>query len=53
MAGLRGDGKKLHYPVSELAARHNASTPEETETPKIAYSDWDWEDRYVRLDWPL
>ena len=53
MAGLRGPGKELHYPLSEVAARRNASTPEETDTPKVAYSDWSFEDRYTRLDWPL
>ena len=53
MAGLRGPEKKLHYPVSELAARHNASTSEETDTPRVAYSDWVFEDRHTRLDWPL
>jgi uncharacterized cupin superfamily protein len=53
MAGLRGPGKELHYPVSEVAARRNASAPEETDTPKVAYSDWTFEERYTRLDWPL
>jgi uncharacterized cupin superfamily protein len=53
MAGLRGDGKKLHYPVSAIAARHGASSPEETETPKVAYSDWDRAEQYGRHDWPL
>jgi uncharacterized cupin superfamily protein len=53
MAGLRGEGKKLHYPVSEAAARYGASTPEETDTPRIAYSDWSRDFTPVRATWPL
>jgi uncharacterized cupin superfamily protein len=53
MAGLRGEGKKLHYPVSEVASRYGASTPEETEAPPVAYSDWSREFRPVRATWPL
>jgi len=40
MAGLRGEDKQLHYPVSETAGRYGASAPEETDTPSVAYSDW-------------
>ena len=53
MAGLRGEGKELHYPVSEVAARYNASTPEETNTPRVAYSDWQFEEKSLRAPWPL
>ena len=53
MAGLRGEGKKLHYPVSDVAARYGASTPEETETPRVAYSDWSRDFTPVRATWPL
>jgi hypothetical protein len=53
MAGLRGEGKKLHYPVSEAAARYGASTPEETDTPRVAYSDWSRDFTPVRATWPL
>ena len=53
MLGARPEVEELHYPVSEVAARHNASTAEETDTPRVAYSDWSFEDRYTRLDWPL
>ncbi|MEP6910975.1 MAG: cupin domain-containing protein [Actinomycetota bacterium] len=53
MAGLRGGGKKLHYPVSEVAARHGASAPEETDTPSVAYRDWSREYAPVRPTWPL
>lgn len=53
MAGLRGEEKKLHYPVSEVAGRYGASTPEETDTPRVAYSDWAGEYEPVRAPWPL
>ena len=53
MAGLRGPGKELHYPVSEAAARYGASTPEETDTPRVAYSDWQMELMPFRAPWPL
>ncbi|HEY7149335.1 MAG TPA: cupin domain-containing protein [Gaiellaceae bacterium] len=53
MAGLRGEDKKLHYPVDEVAARYDASTPEETDTPRVAYSDWSMQPRPYRAPWPL
>ena len=53
MAGVRGEGKELHYPVSELAARYGASSPEDTDSPAVAYRDWDRQERYVRATWPL
>ena len=53
MAGLRGPGKELHYPVSEAAARYGASTPEETNTPRVAYSDWNMDLKPFRAPWPL
>ena len=53
MAGLRGESKELHYPVSEVAGRYGASTPEETDTPRVAYSDWPGEYEPVRATWPL
>ena len=53
MAGLRGESKELRYPVSEVAARYGASTPEETDTPRVAYSDWSGEYEPVRATWPL
>ncbi len=53
MVGARGEGKKLHYPVSEVAARHGASAPEETDTPREAYRDWSREYTPVRATWPL
>jgi GrpB-like predicted nucleotidyltransferase (UPF0157 family)/uncharacterized cupin superfamily protein len=53
MVGVRGRGKKLHYPVSEAAGRYGASTPEETDAPRVAYSDWHGEFKPVRATWPL
>lgn len=53
MVGARGEGKKLHYPVSEVAARHGASAPEETDTPSVAYREWSREYTPVRATWPL
>jgi uncharacterized cupin superfamily protein len=37
MAGARPDDWQVHYPVSELAARHGASAEEETSEPDRAY----------------
>ena len=53
MVGSRAEGKKLHYPVSEVAARHGASAPEETDLPPVAYSDWSRVYEPVRATWPL
>jgi uncharacterized cupin superfamily protein len=53
MVGLRGEGKKLHYPVSEVALRHGASAPVDTDTPSEAYRDWSREYTPVRATWPL
>jgi uncharacterized cupin superfamily protein len=53
MVGMRGEGKKLHYPASEVAAEYGASTPKETDAPREAYSDWPREYTPVRATWPL
>jgi uncharacterized cupin superfamily protein len=53
MVGSRAKGKELHYPVSEVAGRYGASTPEETDAPRVAYSDWSREYEPVRATWPL
>jgi hypothetical protein len=37
MAGARSEDTQLHYPVSELAARHDASVEQETSDPDQAY----------------
>jgi uncharacterized cupin superfamily protein len=51
MVGARPNAP--HYPVSELAARYGASTPEPTDDARTAYSDWENEFRPTRLEWPL
>jgi len=38
MAGSRAGDWTVHYPVSELAARHGASVEEETSDPREAYT---------------
>lgn len=53
MVGLRRDDLTLHYPVSELAAKYGASTPEETDTAAVAYRDWKREFTPERMRWPL
>jgi uncharacterized cupin superfamily protein len=53
MVGMRGEGKKLHYPASELAAKYGASAPAETDSPREAYSDWALDFTPVRATWPL
>lgn len=53
MVGVRAEGKKLHYPVSEVAARYGASSPVDTDTPSEAYRDWSREYTPVRPTWPL
>jgi hypothetical protein len=52
MVGMRGEGKKLHYPVSEVALHHGASAPVDTDTPSEAYRDWSREYTPVRATWP-
>jgi uncharacterized cupin superfamily protein len=41
MAGARGDDWHVHYPVSDVAARHRASAEQETSEPDEAYSDFE------------
>jgi uncharacterized cupin superfamily protein len=53
MVGVRGEGKKLHYPVSEVAAKYGASSPVDTDTPSEAYRDWSRKYEPVRATWPL
>ncbi|HMI99610.1 MAG TPA: cupin domain-containing protein [Gaiellaceae bacterium] len=53
MVGVRGEGKKLHYPVSILAARHGASAPVDTDMASEAYRDRSREYKPVRAAWPL
>jgi uncharacterized cupin superfamily protein len=53
MLGLRPDPERLHYPVSEVAAKYGASAAKETDEPDEAYADWPGEYRPVRLPWPV
>ncbi|HYZ18836.1 MAG TPA: cupin domain-containing protein [Gaiellaceae bacterium] len=53
MVGVRSEDKKLHYPESELAAKHGAASPVETDTPREAYADWSRDFTPVRATWPL
>lgn len=52
MMGARVEGKTLHYPVSDVAARHGASAREDTNLPREAYRDWPDDFEPVRASWP-
>ncbi len=52
MLGARPEVEELHYPVSEVAAKHGASAAKETDVPDEAYADWPGEYQPVRLPWP-
>jgi uncharacterized cupin superfamily protein len=41
MVGARSEEEQLLYPVSELAARYDASAEEETSDPELAYARWE------------
>lgn len=41
MTGARSEDEQLHYPVSELAARHGASATEATDSGEIAYARYE------------
>ena len=53
MIGGRREDEELHYPVSEVAAKHGASVAQETPNPDEAYADWPGEFVPVRLPWPV
>jgi uncharacterized cupin superfamily protein len=53
MIGARPEAEQLHYPVSELAAKHGASVAKETPNPEEAYADWPGDFAPVRLPWPV
>jgi hypothetical protein len=53
MIGARSEAEELHYPVSEVAAKHGASAAKETPNPDEAYADWPGEFVPVRLPWPV
>jgi uncharacterized cupin superfamily protein len=52
MIGLRPEVERLHYPVSEVAAKHGASVASETNDGDEAYADWPGDYLPVRLPWP-
>jgi uncharacterized cupin superfamily protein len=53
MIGARPEVETLHYPVSEVAAKHGASATKETDDPDEAYADWPGGYELVRLPWPI
>ena len=56
MIGGRSKGATehtLHYPVSEVAAKHDASVAQDTPNPDEAYVDWPGDYDLVRLPWPV
>jgi uncharacterized cupin superfamily protein len=52
MVGTRDPSHGIHYPVSEVAARHGASVPAETDDPKRAYEHVEREQTPEHLGWP-
>jgi uncharacterized cupin superfamily protein len=52
MLGARPEVEKLLYPVSEVAAKYDASAAEETPDPDTAYADWPGDYEPTRLPWP-
>jgi uncharacterized cupin superfamily protein len=50
--GARPEVERLHYPVSEVAARYGASVAKTTDDPDEAYADWPGDYTPVRLSWP-
>ena len=53
MIGARPEVETLHYPVSDVAAKHGASAAKETDDPDEAYADWPAGYEPVRLPWPV
>jgi uncharacterized cupin superfamily protein len=51
MVGARPD-EPIRYPVSDVAARYDASVGQETDDPDEAYADWPGDYQPVRLPWP-
>ncbi|HJS69350.1 MAG TPA: cupin domain-containing protein [Gaiellaceae bacterium] len=51
MAGSRADGFEVVYAVDEVAAKYDASVPEETSSPDDAYSRWGPEERIAYGGW--
>jgi len=52
MLGCRPEVETLRYPMSEVAAKHGASSSKDTDEPHEAYADWPGDYQPVRLPWP-
>jgi uncharacterized cupin superfamily protein len=52
MIGARREGKTLHYPADDLAAKYGASAPEDTGDPREAYREWPGEFTPIPAGWP-
>ena len=52
MAGARFPGRRIHYPVDEVAARHGASVAEPADESRDAYAGEDRTRSRVRAPWP-
>ena len=53
MIGARNPDDRIEYPVSEVAARHNASAAETTNSGREAYREFPPETHDERFEWPL
>ena len=51
MVGSRAGGFEVVYAVDEVAAKHDASVPEETSSPDEAYARWGPEERIAYGGW--
>jgi uncharacterized cupin superfamily protein len=53
MIGARSEDERIHYPISEVAAKYDGSTAKETEVPEEAYADWPGDFIPTRVPWPV
>jgi uncharacterized cupin superfamily protein len=53
MVGARRPDSTIHYPRTDLAARHGAAAPHDTDVPREAYADWSRELTALRMPWPI
>jgi quercetin dioxygenase-like cupin family protein len=51
MAGSRADGFEVVYAANDVAAKHDASVPEDTSSPDEAYARWGPEERTAYGGW--
>jgi hypothetical protein len=51
MVGSRSEGFEVVYAVDEVAAKYDASVPEETSSPDEAYARWSQEERSAYGHW--